>query len=102
MKNNHYILIVAGGTGTRLYPWSREAKPKQFQKIFGNKTLLEQTYLRSKKIVGRNNIFVSTNNKYVSLTKKFLPELDPKQILPEPYKKILLQRYLWQSHKFIN
>jgi len=87
MKNNHYILIVAGGTGTRLYPWSRKAKPKQFQKIFGNKTLLEQTYLRSKKIVGRNNIFVSTNNKYVSLTKKFLPELDPKQILPEPYKK---------------
>ncbi|KKP89197.1 MAG: Mannose-1-phosphate guanylyltransferase [Berkelbacteria bacterium GW2011_GWA2_35_9] len=87
MKNNHYILIVAGGTGTRLYPRSREAKPKQFQKIFGNKTLLEQTYLRSKKIVGKNNIFISTNEKYVNITKKFLPEINSKQIISEPCKK---------------
>lgn len=88
MKNNHhYILIVAGGSGTRLYPRSREHKPKQFQPIIGKRTLIEQTFDRALKIVDIDHIYISVNKKYNNLVRKFLPRATIKNIVSEPAKK---------------
>ena len=73
INNHNYVLIMAGGAGTRLYPRSTEELPKQFQKIIGEKTLIEQAYDRAIKVVDKDHIFISSNHKYVSLIKKFLP-----------------------------
>lgn len=86
-NKNWYALIMAGGAGTRLYPRSSEAKPKQFQKIIGGKTLLRQTFERAKKVVPENNIYVSTNHKYRLLVKNELPQIGNDKIITEPVKR---------------
>ncbi len=78
---------MAGGTGTRLYPRSTDSLPKQFQKIVGDKTLIEQAYERALKIVDNDHIFISSNHKYVNLIKKYLPKVPLKNYITEPVKK---------------
>ena len=87
MNKRKYILIMAGGAGTRLYPRSTEALPKQFQKIVGEKTLIEQTYDRAVKIVDKNHIYVSSNHIYHHLIKKYLPDIPENNYITEPVKK---------------
>ncbi|MBC7745277.1 MAG: mannose-1-phosphate guanylyltransferase [Flavobacterium sp.] len=83
--NNNYVLIMAGGIGSRFWPVSRSSHPKQFIDILGTgKTLLRQTYDRFTKIVPRENIYIVTNDIYTSLVKQQLPEIDQSQILAEP------------------
>ena len=54
------VLIMAGGIGERLWPLSREEKPKQFLTIYDKKSLLEQTIYRAKQITSLENIFIIT------------------------------------------
>ena len=61
---NLYGVILAGGSGTRLWPISRELYPKQLLKIFGNKTLIQQTFARLKKIIDIKNIYVVTGDNF--------------------------------------
>ncbi|PIZ77958.1 mannose-1-phosphate guanylyltransferase, partial [Candidatus Peregrinibacteria bacterium CG_4_10_14_0_2_um_filter_41_8] len=56
-------VIMAGGHGTRLWPLSTKERPKQFQKILGEKTLLQAAYERLK-FVKDEDIFVSTNQDF--------------------------------------
>lgn len=86
-NSHHYVLIMAGGSGTRLYPRSTESLPKQFQKIIGSKTLIEQAYDRALRIVGNDRIYISSNHKYVELIKKYLPDIKPENYITEPVKK---------------
>ncbi len=87
-NKNHYIVILCGGTGPRLWPLSRVAFPKQFLKIFSNNSILKETFLRAKKIVPQKNIYIVTNQKYLSLIRKDLGKNFPlSQILCEPDKK---------------
>lgn len=58
--DNFYCLIMAGGKGTRFWPESTEARPKQYLKIFSDKTLLEETCERFDKLIDKNNRFVIT------------------------------------------
>lgn len=51
-------LIIAGGSGTRFFPLSSKEKPKQFLKLFNNKSLLENTYERILPLVKKQNIFI--------------------------------------------
>jgi mannose-1-phosphate guanylyltransferase len=61
MENN-YVLIMAGGIGSRFWPLSRTTHPKQFIDILGTgKTLIQQTYDRFMNIVPKENIFILTN-----------------------------------------
>jgi mannose-1-phosphate guanylyltransferase len=86
--NNNYCVIMAGGIGSRFWPMSRNACPKQFLDILGTgKSLLQQTYERFLKICPRENIFVVTNDSYVHLVREQLPELDPSSVLGEPHRK---------------
>ncbi|MBU1088969.1 hypothetical protein KKA02_03780 [Patescibacteria group bacterium] len=97
---HHYITILCGGTGPRLWPLSRASHPKQFLKLFGKTSLLRQTIKRSQKIVPSKNIFITTNKKYLSLIKKELPKNIPaKNILAEPQKKNTLMAMLFSSFK---
>ena len=86
-NNSYYALILAGGSGERLYPRSRNNKPKQFQKLFGKKTLVEQTYNRITKFIIPENIYISTNQEYKTLTQKILPKIPEENYICEPCKK---------------
>ncbi|HHB78729.1 MAG TPA: mannose-1-phosphate guanylyltransferase [Saprospiraceae bacterium] len=84
-RQMNYIAIMAGGVGSRFWPASREARPKQFLDITGSgESLLQMTVNRFKKIVPVENIFIVTNKKYKDLVKEQLPELTDNQIIGEP------------------
>jgi len=86
--SNHYIVILCGGSGPRLWPLSRANHPKQFLKLFGPNSLLKETYLRALKLVDPKNILIVTNQKYLDLVKNDLQKLLSKsQIITEPDKK---------------
>lgn len=85
MNNPPYILIMAGGVGSRFWPASREHLPKQFLDITGTgKTLLRQTVDRFLRFVPIEHIFVITHNQYKDLVKESIPGLTPEQIIGEP------------------
>jgi mannose-1-phosphate guanylyltransferase len=75
---------MAGGTGTRLWPLSREGKPKQFHALGGERTLLQQTYDRLRRFLAPDDLFVCTVERYVALTRQQLPELPAGNLLVEP------------------
>ncbi|MCX6726200.1 MAG: mannose-1-phosphate guanylyltransferase [Candidatus Shapirobacteria bacterium] len=86
--SNHYIVILCGGSGPRLWPLSRADHPKQFLQIDNQYSLLQNTILRFKKIVSSENIFIVSNEKYLPILKKQIGTLVPlKNILTEPEKK---------------
>lgn len=85
MNKNNYALIMAGGVGSRFWPVSRTAHPKQFIDFFGiGKTLIQSTYERFLNTCPPENIFIVTNELYVDLIKEQLPAMQDNQILAEP------------------
>ena len=83
--NNTYVAIMAGGVGSRFWPGSREARPKQFLDMMGvGKSLLRLTFERFLPLCPASNIFVVTNAAYKDLVKEQIPELTDNQILCEP------------------
>jgi mannose-1-phosphate guanylyltransferase len=79
---------MAGGVGTRFWPFSRQHFPKQFHDILGTgRTLIQQTSDRFDGIVPQENIFVVTSEEYYEITKKQLPFLSDDQILLEPSRR---------------
>lgn len=82
---NYYALIMAGGVGSRFWPISRTAYPKQFIDILGTgKTLIQSTYERFSKILPEENILIVTNEQYKDLVKEQIPGISEQQILTEP------------------
>jgi len=81
------ILILAGGRGTRLWPLSRKQKPKQFQKLIGKKTMLQETVARLIPEFSLKDIFISTNREYINEVKLELPEIPKKNIIAEPVSR---------------
>lgn len=81
------VLILAGGAGTRLWPLSTDARPKQFLELFGRQSLLQKTFERYLKIVPAGSIFLSTNERYGALVEEQLPALPVENILLEPARK---------------
>jgi len=78
------ILILAGGRGTRLWPLSRRQKPKQFQKLTGNGTMLQETVNRFLSDFKPSDVYISTNKEYEAEVEKELPEIPKKNIICEP------------------
>jgi mannose-1-phosphate guanylyltransferase len=85
--DNRYVLIMAGGVGSRFWPLSRREKPKQFLDILGTgETLIQQTFRRFKSICSEENIFVVTNADHKALVTKQLG-IDPDRVLAEPLRR---------------
>jgi mannose-1-phosphate guanylyltransferase len=82
-----YACIMAGGSGERFWPMSRQRSPKQLARLFGETTLLEQTVQRLNGILPRENIFVLTNAVQLEATRAALPMLGAGQIVAEPAKR---------------
>ena len=80
-----YVAIMAGGVGSRFWPGSREARPKQFLDMLGvGKSLLRLTFERFLNLCPASNIFIVTNAAYKEQILEQLPEIDETQILCEP------------------
>lgn len=68
---------MAGGVGSRFWPMSRNAHPKQFLDILGTgKSLLQQTYERFLSVCPKENIIIVTNADYTSLVQSQLPDIN--------------------------
>ena len=88
MHTNNYCVIMSGGVGSRFWPYSREAKPKQFLDIFATgRSLLQMTYDRFAKVIPKENFVIVTNAAYRDLILEQLPELSADQILLEPMRR---------------
>lgn len=100
MNHNTYVVIMAGGVGTRFWPFSRVDKPKQFLDIIGcGKTLIQLTYDRFKSIVPSTNIFIVSNKRYRNLILEQLPELTDEQLLLEPFQRNTAPCVAYASYK---
>lgn len=79
---------MAGGVGSRFWPLSTPARPKQFIDVLGiGKTLIQMTYERLLNLVPEGNVFILTNEKYVALVETQLPGIERSRILTEPQRK---------------
>jgi mannose-1-phosphate guanylyltransferase len=103
MNNNHYVAIMAGGVGSRFWPVSRAALPKQFLDILNSgESLIQATYNRFARFIPPENIFVVTTREYVSLVEEHLPLLNPANILSEPSRKNTAPCIAYMSFKLQN
>ena len=89
MDNKHcYCVILAGGIGSRFWPISKTAKPKQFLDVADTgQTFIRQTYERFLKIVPQENILIVTGVRYKDIVLDLIPELDENNLLLEPYSR---------------
>src|SRR5665647_795098 len=78
------FIVFAGGQGTKLWPISKEDKPKQFQSVVGGKTLFRQNVETLLLEYGAQDIFVSTKGKYVKYVTQQAPEIEVENIIIEP------------------
>ena len=84
---HHYIVIMAGGSGTRLWPLSRKSTPKQFQSFLSDQTLLQETYARALEVVPKEYIFISTTSAYAETVLSQIPGLTQDSLILEPLAK---------------
>ena len=82
-----YAVMMAGGMGTRFWPVSRKARPKQLLSFAGNKTMIQQTYERIKPLTPAEKILVITNKDLKKEIERQLPEIPPDNIIGEPEGK---------------
>lgn len=80
-------IIMAGGAGTRFWPLSTEAKPKQFLHLFDDRSLLQKSFDRISGLVPPHRIVVLTNAAFVPLVHEQLPEIPDENIIGEPMRR---------------
>jgi len=84
---NCYALILAGGSGTRFWPLSRNDRPKQLLRLFDDETLIEKTVNRLSGLVPLENILVLTNETQEEAVRRTLPHLPTENIVAEPARR---------------
>ena len=87
-QTDNHLVIMAGGVGGRFWPMSTADCPKQFIDVLGvGRSLIQLTYDRFASVVPSDNVWVVTNQKYVSLVHEQLPEIPLNHILSEPCRR---------------
>lgn len=87
MIKKHFGIILAGGQGSRFWPWSTENKPKQFLGITGNNRLITETFNRFKRYLTVEHIFIVADRKYLGLIKESIPGFNESNFIAEPSPK---------------
>ncbi|MEM8486593.1 MAG: mannose-1-phosphate guanylyltransferase [Bacteroidota bacterium] len=82
-----YAVIMAGGIGSRFWPRSRKATPKQFLNVFGDATLIQNTVARLNGLVPPERCLIVTHERYVEQTQQQLPAVPAENILAEPVSR---------------
>lgn len=115
------IVLMAGGGGSRLWPLSRQATPKQFLDLGSGQTLIEQAYQRAKSLTEGKNIYLATSENYRPQVEKIFPNMPASRVFYEPEKRdttaafatisIRLEKlgqgseptvFMWSDHIFTN
>lgn len=108
MNKTNCALIMAGGKGTRFWPKSTEEMPKQFLKLIGNKTMIQETFERINKTIPESQIFVITCEKYKKIVEQQLETIPKENIIIEPVGRntapciLLASLYIKQIYKNAN
>ncbi|OQX59588.1 mannose-1-phosphate guanylyltransferase [candidate division KSB1 bacterium] len=84
---NMFAVIMAGGVGTRFWPHSREKKPKQFLRIFDQRTLIQQTYDRLLPVIPNERIYFVLNTNQKAELLRQIPQAEEENIIIEPFGK---------------
>lgn len=85
MNQNYYAVLMAGGVGSRFWPVSTSAYPKQFHDMLGaGKTLIQKTFDRLNRFIPTENILILTNERYNDLVLEQLPKVGQEQVVLEP------------------
>jgi mannose-1-phosphate guanylyltransferase len=79
-----YAVIMAGGVGSRFWPRSRRAHPKQFLDVLGEASLIQSTFARLQPLVAPEHVYVVTHADYAQQTREHLPAVPPENVLTEP------------------
>lgn len=79
-----WAVLLAGGQGERLWPWSRQACPKQFLPLVGRQSLLQAAYARLTRLVPRGQVFVIGGAAHAGLVRRQLPRLPRDRWVGEP------------------
>lgn len=92
-----YVVIMAGGAGTRLWPLSRKGTPKQLLKLVGGKSLLRLAFERAAQVVPAEQILVVTGAGYLDQVAADLPEIPRDNLLGEPEGRDSLNACAWPA-----
>jgi mannose-1-phosphate guanylyltransferase len=102
MDNHPFVLIMAGGVGSRFWPASRENLPKQFLDITGiGKTLIQMTFERFAAFIPVENIYIITHDQYREQTLQAVPEINEANIITEPSRNNTAASIAFASLKLI-
>ncbi len=83
-SEHRYAVVVAGGSGTRLWPLSRKSLPKQMQALMSDRTLIVETVDRLRGVVRLDHVYISTTANYSSMIRDLLPEIPADNVIVEP------------------
>lgn len=92
-----YVVIMAGGSGTRLWPLSRQGMPKQLLPLVHNRSLLRLAFERALALVPAERVLVVTGASYLDAVRADLPEVLPENLLGEPVGRDSLNAVAWPA-----
>lgn len=87
LNSTPYALILAGGSGTRFWPLSRNVRPKQLLRLFDEETLIEKSVRRLEGLIPPERILVLTNESQLEGVRQVLPELPRENVVAEPARR---------------
>lgn len=99
-SENNFCVILAGGKGRRLWPSSRQDRPKQFMDFFGTgRSLLQQTFDRVSSFIPVDHIYVTTCQEYLGRVRQQLPEIPVEHVLCEPVNRNTAPAVAWAGRR---
>jgi mannose-1-phosphate guanylyltransferase len=84
LETHRYAVVVAGGSGTRLWPLSRERLPKQMRALMSDKPLIVETVDRLRGVIPPDHVYISTTQNHGAVIRELLPEVPACNVIVEP------------------